>query len=256
MKKAWKLLGFLVLVWMPISCTTAPPPRATWPPSTSRPAPVERRTVRHTVAPGETVWRLAKMYDVPMSEIVRVNGLSKTAPLKMGQEVIIPRAAPVRPVIPIFPSHKWRYIIIHHSATEEGDSLAFHRAHLRRGFDRGVGYHFVIDNGTEGKADGQIEATPRWIKQQDGAHCKAGNMNPRAIGICLVGNFDTDEVSRAQMAALVHLIRTLQKAYGIPDDRILGHGRVPGARTDCPGTRFPWVRLRRELRAARETDGR
>ncbi len=45
--------------------------------------------------------------------------------------------------------------------------------HRKRGFDRGLGYDFVIDNGTNTRVDGQIEASPRWIKQMEGAHCDA-----------------------------------------------------------------------------------
>lgn len=74
----------------------------------------------------------------------------------------------------------------------------------------------------------------------DGAHCKAGNMNSRGIGICLVGNFNIDNVSPKQMDSLVYLVNTLSRNYGIPAVNILGHGQVTGARTDCPGKKFPW----------------
>jgi N-acetyl-anhydromuramyl-L-alanine amidase AmpD len=159
----------------------------------------------------------------------------------MGEELRIPHAAEIKPVVTLYPSRKWHYIIIHHSGTEEGSALQFHRWHLHKGWDKGVGYHFVIDNGLGGeKQDGQIESTPRWIKQEDGAHCKAGEMNPRAIGICLVGNFDTDRVSRKQMESLVYLVNKLRRNYNIPLDRIIGHGKVHGASTHCPGKRFPW----------------
>lgn len=202
--------------------------------------PVQRQNVTHVVGPGETLWRISKMYDVPIATIMKVNRITDTQALEMGQELTIPDAAEYRPVIALFPSNKWQYIIIHHSATDVGSSLAFHHAHLQKGWDKGVGYHFVIDNDSDGKAAGQIEASPRWIKQQDGAHCKAADMNIRGIGICLVGNFDTDKVSSNQMESLVFLVRKLMEFYKIPPSRVLGHGRVEGAATDCPGSRFPW----------------
>ena len=158
----------------------------------------------------------------------------------MGQQIKVPNAAQIKPVVTLYPSNKWKYIIIHHSGTEEGSALQFHRWHLNKGWDKGVGYHFVIDTNQSSKQDGQIESTPRWIKQEDGAHCKADEMNPRAIGICPVGNFDIDKVSRRQMDSLVHLVNKLRRNYNIPINHILSHGKVPGASTHCPGQRFPW----------------
>jgi len=207
----------------------------------------DRHDVVHTVAPGETVWRLAKMYDVKERDILRANALKESSSLYLGQKLRIPHAAEPKAIIPLYPSKKWKYIIIHHTATDAGNSLIFNRAHLRRGFDRGIGYHFVIDNGSCGKGDGMIEVTPRWLKQQDGAHCKANDMNRQAIGIALVGNFDKDKVSQKQMEALVELVNLLRKYYHIPLSRIMGHGQVPGAATDCPGKRFPWKEFRQRL---------
>ena len=111
-----------------------------------------------------------------------------------------------------------------------------------------MGYHFVISNGTKGKQDGQIEVSPRWIKQQDGAHCKASNMNHKAIGICLVGNFNEGRVSPEQMDSLVHSVNIFRKYYKIPLKNIMGHGQVHGARTECPGKKFPWAEFMRRLR--------
>ncbi len=233
------------------SCARAPHR----PPVSDRRESVHRGTIRHTVAPGETVWRLAKMYDVTTEDIMRANRLSRSQELRTGDRVTVPGAAPMQHVVPLFPSDKWRYIIIHHSATDEGNSLHFNKAHLKRGWDRGVGYHFVIDNGTMGKGEGQIEATPRWVKQQDGAHCKASDMNTKAIGVCLVGNFSRERVSSRQMDSLVFLLNKLRGYYRVPVKRIMGHGQVPGAATECPGTRFPWSELKRRLRQVARLQG-
>lgn len=211
------------------------PDKYTFPPESS-----QRSDITHNVAPGETVWRIAKMYDVSPSEIIRKNSLSDSAGIIMGQDLIIPSAAPIKAVVSLYPSKKWKYIIIHHSATEEGNALSFNSQHISRGFSNGLGYHFVIDNGTRGKFDGQVEVSPRWIGQENGAHCKANDMNLKAIGICLVGNFNWQKVSGKQMDSLVALVKRLKRYYRIPDKRILGHGQVPGAKTDCPGKKFPW----------------
>ena len=211
------------------------------------PGQVIRHDVVHVVAPGETVWRISRMYDVSMDDIVRANNLSSAGEIFKGQRLNIPRAAPIKPVVTLYPSKKWKYIIIHHSATEEGNALGFDRSHEQRGFTNGLGYDFVIDNGTQGKPDGNIETSPRWIKQQDGAHCRADSMNCRAIGICLVGNFDKERVSKKQMDSLVYLVKLLQKYYKIPADHIMGHGQVRGANTHCPGKNFPWNEFRSKI---------
>ena len=206
--------------------------------------PLPRQDVFHVVGPGETLWRISKMYDVDIEEIMKTNNLESDSKIIMGQELLIPNAAPLRPVIPLYNNPgKWKYIIIHHSATDQGNAFAFYNMHLRRGFDNGLGYHFVIDNGTSGKSDGQIEISPRWIKQQDGAHCRASGMNEQGIGVCLVGNFDVEEVSTKQMESLVYLVNILRKYFDVPKENIMGHGQVKDAATDCPGLNFPWERF-------------
>ncbi len=114
---------------------------------------------------------------------------------------------------------------------------------------RGVGYDFVIGNGTN-SGDGQVEVTFRWRKQLTGAHCKTPNnwANEKAVGICLVGNFNQTVPTRRQMQSLVKLVRFLQNRYRIPKSRVYGHKTTPGARvTDCPGKRFPMGRLKSML---------
>lgn len=243
-----KLLRYFIVIVCVLflsSCTSVPvrPPgevigtSQVIPPITT---PFQRQDVFHIVSPGETLWRISKMYDVKIEDIMAANKLKNATKIDMGQQLFIPNAAPLRPVVPLYKSRKWKYIIIHHSATDKGDAFAFYRMHLRRGFWNGLGYHFVIDNGTFGKADGQIEISPRWIKQQKGAHCKASGMNNIGIGICLVGNFSKEEVSDKQLESLVYLVNILKKYYKIPNRNIIGHGYVPGAATECPGLKFPW----------------
>lgn len=250
MRKIYPLV-YLCLIFMLTSCARAPirPTQMEPIPEKVLTVPEALRTnVLHEVGPGETVWRISKMYDVGMQDIVIANNLRDPERLEKGQKLLIPNAAPLRSVIPLWPSNKWKYIIIHHSATEEGKALSFDYVHMNKRRWKGLGYHFVIDNGTSGKEDGQIEVSPRWLHQEDGAHCKASGMNYRGIGICLVGNFNMDRVSAHQMQSLVKLVDELRKYYRIPNARILGHGQVPGANTDCPGKQFPWKEFWNRLR--------
>ena len=90
--------------------------------------------------------------------------------------------------------------------------------------------------------------TPRWLKQEDGAHCKASDMNTKGIGISLVGNFNDHGVSKAQMDSLVELVNKLRKYYKIPVSNIMGHKDVEGSNTECPGKNFPWAEFRKRMK--------
>lgn len=142
----------------------------------------------------------------------------------------------------------WRWIVIHHMASEKGSAAIIHREHLARHFD-GLGYHFVIGNGTA-TGDGQIEVGYRWTRQIQGAHARAhagddNKWNERGIGICLIGNFQHHAPSQRQMDALVRLVRTLQREYGIRDENVVPHRFVKP--TLCPGQYFPWQEFKRRL---------
>ena len=145
---------------------------------------------------------------------------------------------------------KWTAIVIHHSATENGNAEIFDKWHRENNHWEGVGYDFVIGNGTN-SGDGQVEVTFRWRKQIPGAHCggTSGNWaNEEGIGICLVGDFNHTTPTERQMQSLVKLIQFLQQQYGIPKSRIYGHRTTPGARiTECPGNYFPMARLKSML---------
>jgi len=261
-------VGFLVLVAWLTSCSTEVayhlPPSSLPQPGAAPPGQTcvvkepladlgAPRTVVHEVAPMETIWRLSKMYGVPMENIYRANGLKPGVPIQIGQKLVIPNARTFRNIVPLYPSSRWRYVVIHHTATDIGNAVLIHTNHRNRGFWNGLGYHFLIDNGTLGKGDGQIEVSPRWIKQQDGAHCQAGGMNSMSIGVALVGNFNAEQPTPRQLHSLAVLIKSLSDYYRIPASRVLGHGDVPGANTDCPGKRFPWASLRRYLAALEDS---
>jgi len=142
---------------------------------------------------------------------------------------------------------RWAAIVIHHSATESGNAAIFDKRHREENHWEGVGYDFVIGNGTD-SGDGEVEVTFRWREQIAGAHCGGtpGNWaNKDAVGICLVGNFNHTAPTAQQMQSLLKLTRFLQKRYGISKTRIYGHKTTPGARvTECPGRRFPMARLK------------
>jgi hypothetical protein len=149
--------------------------------------------------------------------------------------------------MPTHTERAWSAIIIHHSATNEGNATIIDKWHRENNGWNGVGYDFVIGNGSN-SGDGEVEPTYRWRGQLTGAHAGGtpGNWaNEEGIGICLVGNFDHSAPTSRQMESLAKLVRFLQQRYRIPKSRVFGHGSVPGGHvTDCPGRRFPmnWLR--------------
>jgi len=135
----------------------------------------------------------------------------------------------------------WTAIVIHHSGTETGNAAIFDRWHREGNHWEGVGYDFVIGNGTN-SADGEVEVTFRWREQKMGAHCGTPDnwANEDAVGICLVGNFNHTVPTTRQLRSLLKLTVFLQRRYEIPTGRIYGHKTTPGARdTECPGRNFP-----------------
>lgn len=144
----------------------------------------------------------------------------------------------------------WTAIVIHHSGTKNGSAAIFDKWAKEGRHWEGVGYDFVIGNGTN-SGDGQVEVTFRWRNQIIGAHCGGtlGNWaNKDAVGICLVGNFNYTVPTSQQVRSLVKLVRFLQERYRIPKSRIYNHKTTPGARvTDCPGRRFPMFKLKSML---------
>jgi N-acetylmuramoyl-L-alanine amidase len=150
--------------------------------------------------------------------------------------------------IPPVKANEWKWIVIHHSATPAGGAKAFDKMHKQKGWDE-LGYHFVIGNGTD-TADGQIEVGPRWTKQKHGAHAKTpdNQFNEHGIGICLVGNFDTERPTRAQIAALAKLTAYLMKTYHVSPNNVMGHEDT-GKATDCPGKFMDVAAIRRQASA-------
>ncbi|MEP7077744.1 MAG: N-acetylmuramoyl-L-alanine amidase [Chthoniobacterales bacterium] len=145
---------------------------------------------------------------------------------------------------------RWKFIVVHNSGTRQGNARAFdyYHRHVRR-MQNGLAYHFVIGNGTSSD-DGQVEIGDRWRRQINGGHVHSDYLNNIALGICLVGDFNRDQPSRAQLDACEELIRYLRTRCGKADGRdipVRPHREVnpPRWATDCPGDSFPYVWFRR-----------
>ena len=127
-----------------------------------------------------------------------------------------------------------RHITVHHdgmrpftnaSVTAAAARLEIiRRAHLNRGW-ADIGYHFAIDRGGRSWACRPLG----W----QGAH--VADCNPGNVGIVVLGNFDEQQPSRAQVMALKKLLGEVQTAYRVPARNVRSHQEWPSARTACPG---------------------
>ena len=145
---------------------------------------------------------------------------------------------------------RWQYIVVHNSGTRQGNAAAFdyYHRHFRR-MQNGLAYHFVIGNGTS-TGNGQVEIGDRWRRQINGGHVHSDYLNNIALGICLVGDFNRDQPTRAQLECCEELIRYLRQRCGKVGDHwpiVKPHRDInpPRWATDCPGNVFPYSWFRR-----------
>lgn len=138
------------------------------------------------------------------------------------------------------------HILLHTAASERPATAAdVDRWHAERMFFRSpvnlsrdtpgalrhIGYHYYI------RRDGTLELGR--FEDEVGAHCADGEMNRRAIGICLDGHGDIQVWTGRQRETLLALLRDIYTrhpkiAVG-GTSRLLGHREVDGVRKTCPG---------------------
>ena len=145
---------------------------------------------------------------------------------------------------------RWKFIIVHNSGTRQGNARAFDYYHKRvRRMQNGMAYHFVVGNGRS-SGNGEIEVGNRWHRQINGGHVHSDYLNNISLGICLVGDFNRDQPTRAQLEATEELIKYLRERCGKADGRTIPvrpHREMnpPRWATDCPGDAFPYGWFRR-----------
>jgi LysM repeat protein len=133
---------------------------------------------------------------------------------------------------------RWKYIVVHHSGTPSGNARIFDYFHRNvRGMENGLAYHFVIGNGHD-SGDGEIEVGDRWLRQIQGGHLHSDALNEISIGICFVGDFNSDRPTKKQIAAAIELITYLNERCGKPPV-FKAHREINPRPTECPGKNFP-----------------
>ncbi len=133
-------------------------------------------------------------------------------------------------------------IVIHHSLTKDGSTVswgAIRKYHMDPAGPynmQDIGYHFGVE-----LIGDHYEVLLGAMPNEEGAHCKDAGMNHKALGICVVGNFDVDQVPDGALSCLIKLVRWLMGKYGIPVPRVYRHSDF--AKKTCPGKLFPWARF-------------
>lgn len=205
----------------------------------------------YTVKRNDTLTDLAHKNGLTVGELASHNGLNKTDKLRVGQKLVIPDTTTARedpaadPRLPnglgkirVEPG-KWKYVVIHHSASANASVKGMDYYHrVERHMENGLAYHFVIGNGHSMK-DGEIAIGGRWTGQLDGGHLASEALNRKAIGICMVGNFDEERPTRRQMESLRSLVEFLLARCHLSVDAVRTHQQINPIYTRCPGHNFP-----------------
>jgi len=123
-------------------------------------------------------------------------------------------------------------IVVHHSASPKKKTTLeqIRRWHLERGW-RDVGYHYFLEWNERNHR--YTWRTGRPIDEA-GAHCRGSNA--RSIGVCLAGNYMTENLDADQLRALSYMLALLCQGHGLdPDAAVKFHREMPRASTACPG---------------------
>jgi len=95
-REAWAA-GLVAVSLVLAGCTTGS--RRIPRPQPSRPQATKTK-VTHIVSRGQTLWRIARVYGVPMETIARANGITDPTRIRVGRRLVIPGASRVLDVPP------------------------------------------------------------------------------------------------------------------------------------------------------------
>lgn len=138
-------------------------------------------------------------------------------------------------------------IVVHHAAAPRSTTVETIRGwHKAKGW-RDIGYHYLLRQPTDG-ADCVLsmgrphDLDGEWESWEYGAHSQGENSH--TVGICLIGNFETEEAPAEMWDLLVQQCASLCVTFGLDADAVKGHREMPGAATACPGkhVRLPMLR--------------
>lgn len=165
-----------------------------------------------------------------------------------------------------------KWIVIHHSATPDGQTYDFesmkkyHMSYRHEGKTishqeanklvasgqkvtrpwRTIGYHLVVE-----EVKGNVEVIQGRNFNEEGAH--ALGFNDKSIGICIVGNYDKEPPTETKIFKGASLCRNLMREFNIPVDQVIGHRETfaklnKSVQKTCPGSAFDMDLFRNRLK--------
>ena len=73
-------------------CATVQPPTSDTAKTVVSPV-IPKEAIYHIVQKGQTLWRISRIYDIDLDEIVRINNIGGNTSLSIGQTLVIPKSA-------------------------------------------------------------------------------------------------------------------------------------------------------------------
>lgn len=117
-------------------------------------------------------------------------------------------------------------VVIHHSAGNESTATQLRSIFKSRFNVSYIGYHYAISK------TGEVWKDLR--DDQIGIHNNEGSLNnSNSLGICLIGNLETNQPTVTQLNKLKEILTNLKKTHGITATNIVGHRDMKS--TACPG---------------------
>lgn len=134
---------------------------------------------------------------------------------------------------------KWVGVMLHHTAgntSETRDSIR--KTHITKNKWGDIGYHYVIEIHS-GKT---YVKTGRDLKYQ-GAHAGVDKYNNSYIGVCVVGNYETNRMPESIYNQLIGNICDIMKKKSVFG--FAGHREVKA--TACPGKNMALNQIRADI---------
>lgn len=134
-------------------------------------------------------------------------------------------------------------IIIHHSATKDSGTVswnAIRRYHVETNKWKDIGYHAGVELITD--AAGFTSAEILYGRDWDQAGAHTVGQNEKALGLCVVGDFDLISPSDKILNKAAQIVAFWCRRYKIGVNEIYGHRDF--ANKTCPGKLFDLGKFR------------
>lgn len=149
---------------------------------------------------------------------------------------------------------RWEYLMIHHSLTKDSGTVSWGAIRKYHTDPNGpykmsaIGYHYgieLIGDPSAGSGQGHHEILGGRSLLEAGAHCYQAGMNSKAIGICVIGNFDAEVPSEGILHQGARLVKMLMEIFKIPVENVVPHSAY--APKSCPGKLFNMEKFRARI---------